>query len=268
LVGIMPRVPDVRRPAPFVLVTMTSRDPGDLAHEVRERHLRALRAVGLVPLGVAGTAGAAEVEAVLGVCVAAYLPGTDYVPEGPEEDAAAAQASAAAAGMPWDPHKVRVDELALRAAWRRKLPTLGICGGMQAMARLAGGRLRMGEGEPGEGGTHRAVAAGHPVELTPGSLAAAAFAGAAVVEANSHHRQVLASAPEGLAITGRAADGVAEALEAPADAHPFWLGLQWHPELLEDERPYLALAAAADGGSFRLDRGDLQLPLRFRSAPP
>lgn len=233
----MPDVPDVPL---FVLVTLTSRDPDDLSHEVRERHLRALRAAGLTPLAVAGTAGAAEVEAVLELCRAVYLPGTDYVPEGPEESVADSQAAAAAADMPWDPHKVRVDELVLRAAWRAGVPALGICGGMQAMARLAGGRLRMGEG-----GRHRSAAGDHKVRLAPGSVAAAAFAGATVVAANSYHRQVLADEPAGLEISGRAEDGVAEALEAPPEAHPFWLGLQWHPELLVDGRPYAALAQAA-----------------------
>lgn len=227
----------------LVLVTLSSRDPDDLAHEVRERHLRALRGAGLVPVAVAGSASEGEVEAVLDVCVAAYLPGTDYVPSAAGEDEAASRAGAVAAGLPWDPWKVRADLLVLRSAWRRRLPALGICGGMQAMAILGGGTLR-----PAGDDGHQSVPAEHGVRLEPGSLAARAFAGAEVVEGNSYHRQVLDRPPGGLRVAGRAGDGVVEAVEAPAAVHPFWLGLQWHPELLGDGRPFAALARAAGVG--------------------
>lgn len=224
----------------LVLVTLSSRDPGDLSHEVRERHLRALRGAGLVPVAVAGTAAPHELEAVLDRCAAVYLPGTDHVPSLLAEADAASRAGAAASGLSWDPWKVRADLGVLEAAWRRRLPALGVCGGMQAMTLLGGGTLRAAGDD-----AHRAVAADHAVRLEPGSLATAAFAGATTVTANSYHRQMVDLPPPGLRITGRAADGTVEAVEAPPEQHPFWLGLQWHPELLEDPRPYSALAEAA-----------------------
>lgn len=223
----------------LVLVTLASRDPDDLAHEVRERHLRALREAGLVPVAVAGSASEAELASVLDACGAVYLPGTDYVPGTLEEDEAASRAGATASGLAWDGWKVRADTLVLRAAWRRRMPALGVCGGMQAMAILAGGTLR-----PAGGDAHRAVAEGHEVRIEPGTLAAWVFGGAGTVAANSYHRQVVDRPPPGLRISGRAPDGHVETLEAPLDEHPFWLGLQWHPELLEDGRPFTALAVA------------------------
>lgn len=224
----------------LVLVTLTSRDPGDPAHEVRERHLRALRSAGLTPVCVA----APEVEAVLGVCAAAYLPGTDYVPETLDEDDG--EAGAHRAGMRWDPAKVEADLAVLRLAWERRLPVLGVCGGMQAMAILGGGTLRMASGD-----AHRSARGEHAVRLVPGSLAANAFGGVGEVAANSFHRQVVERVPDGLRDSGRAvADGAIEALEADRAEHPFWLGVQWHPELLADPRPFAALArAAADAGA-------------------
>lgn len=215
--------------APLVLVTLASRDPDDLVHEVRERHLRALRDAGLTPVCVA----APEVDAVLERCSAAYLPGTDYVPASLAEDGAAADRR----GMPWDPAKVRADLAVLRSAWKWRLPVLGVCGGMQAMAILAGGTLRFADGD-----AHRSVAEEQGVRLEPGSLAAEAF-GATEVLANSFHRQIVER--PGLHASGHAADGVVEALEADRAVHPFWLGVQWHPELLGDGRPFAALAEAA-----------------------
>jgi len=224
----------------LVLVTLSSHDPDDLAHAVRERHLRALRSAGLAPVAVAGSASETEVEAVLERCDAVYLPGTDYVPNALGEDEATSRAGAATAGLVWDPWKVRADLLALRAAWRRRLPTLGVCGGMQAMAILAGGTLRAADGD-----AHRSLADDHPVRLVPGTLAADAFGGATTVVANSYHRQLVDRPPAGLRVCGRAeADGAVEAIEAPTREHPFWLGVQWHPELLGDDRPFAALAAA------------------------
>jgi putative glutamine amidotransferase len=224
-----------------VLVTMSGRHGDDLGHEVRERHLRSLREAGLTPICVAGSASAPEVSVILDVCDAAYLPGTDYVPSSLGEREEASRRGAAEAGLPWDPWKVRADLLVLEEAWQRRVPVLGICGGMQAMAVRAGGNLRPTVGTEIE--KHRSVTGGAAVTLAADSLAAATLG--EVTETNSFHRQVVEQETPGLDVTGVAADGTVEAVEAPAPAHPFWLGLQWHPELLGDDRPFRALASAA-----------------------
>jgi putative glutamine amidotransferase len=136
---------------------------------------------------------------------------------------------------------VRADFAVIALAWERGLPTLGVCGGMQAMVVYAGGTLRAGTAA--EVTAHADRAAGERAVLTEGSLAARVLEGGA--EPNSFHRQVVDEVAPPLRVTGRAADGVIEAVEAPRDAHPFWLGLQWHPELLGDARPFSALARAA-----------------------
>ena len=61
---------------------------------------------------------------------------------------------------------------------------------------------------------------------------------------NHHHVQVVEDAGA-LVVAARAGDGSIEAVEATRGEHPFWLGLQWHPERLGDAAPYRALAAAA-----------------------
>jgi putative glutamine amidotransferase len=48
------------------------------------------------------------------------------------------------------------------------------------------------------------------------------------IEVNSHHHEAVRSLGAGLVISGRAPDGVIEAVEVPDKR--FALGVQWHPE--------------------------------------
>jgi len=124
-------------------------------------------------------------------------------------------------------------------------PVLGICGGMQALAVAAGGRLiqdlppasakQLAHEQPTDPATPW-----HPVRVWG---RAAAWIGAEI-EANSTHHQAVRDAGVGLVICGRSPDGVAEVI-ASDEGRPFALGLQWHPELLGDDRSYRALIAAA-----------------------
>ena len=56
------------------------------------------------------------------------------------------------------------------------------------------------------------------------------------------HHQGVADAGK-LTVTGRAEDGLAEAVEDAS--RRFALGVQWHPEVIRDERLFGALVAAA-----------------------
>jgi len=56
-----------------------------------------------------------------------------------------------------------------------------------------------------------------------------AVSGAAQAEVNSWHHQSVLEPGRGLRVTGRAADGVVEAVEWADDSN--WVvGVQWHPE--------------------------------------
>jgi putative glutamine amidotransferase len=224
-----------------VLVTANAVEvDGRLAHQVREQHLRALRASGLLPIVAPGTLSDAELDALVDLCAAVYLPGGDYVPERVDEAEADSARKARKAGLAWDPLKVRTDLHVLRHAWERQLPALGVCGGFQAMVILDGGTLRRCRGA--ELTRHADVAEGQPLDLT-GALTRQVFAGGCA--ANSFHRQTVDQLGNELVTAARSGDALVEAVEAPAGRHPFWLGLQWHPELLDDRRPYAALARAA-----------------------
>ena len=65
---------------------------------------------------------------------------------------------------------------------------------------------------------------------------------------NSRHHQAVAQPGVGLRICARAEDGVCEALERVAG--PFCIGVQWHPERMEErhrERLFGAFVRACGG---------------------
>lgn len=61
----------------------------------------------------------------------------------------------------------------------------------------------------------------------------------------TYHHQAVDALGRGLVIGAEAEDGTPEAVELPGDR--FVLGVQWHPEMDEDERVMRALIAAAAG---------------------
>jgi putative glutamine amidotransferase len=135
-------------------------------------------------------------------------------------------------------------ELALLdAAHARGLPTLGICRGLQVMGVYAGGRLeqhvpdRVGDARHSPDGPRFTVNA---VETAAGSLLRSLVG--PHVQASCHHHQSVVTHP-GLKVSARATDGTVEGLEDP-DRH-FWLGVQWHPEQVEDLGLFAGLVRAA-----------------------
>jgi putative glutamine amidotransferase len=115
-----------------------------------------------------------------------------------------------------------IEFAALAAALRLDLPVLAICRGMQVLNVHLGGTLVQDAGRDGHWLTH------HAVTLTPGSLAAHAFATTAPQRCHSVHHQTLDRVAPSLRAVGWAADGTVEAVES---ADGSWvLGVQWHPE--------------------------------------
>lgn len=131
-----------------------------------------------------------------------------------------------AAATPVRPRRQAFDAALLRAlAERPAMPVLGVCYGMQMMALVAGGRLDQHLPDTlGPAGAAAHWAADHAIEPAPGAPAWLT----AAERPHSRHRQAIADAG-GLAVVGRAPDGVIEAVADPGRA--FYAGVQWHPEL-------------------------------------
>jgi putative glutamine amidotransferase len=159
----------------------------------------------------------------------------------------------------------------LRSAYQRGLPTLGVCRGMQMMNVALGGTLWQDllsehiiseqpqithqQEKPFERPSHR-------VTVVRDSLLASLI-GDGMHETNSMHHQAIRKLAPGLMVSAWASDGTIEGVEAcrfvdacsPAGhderiahpdeqplsgaplvpTHPFFVGVQWHPEFLSGE---------------------------------
>ncbi|MFB9375758.1 gamma-glutamyl-gamma-aminobutyrate hydrolase family protein [Kineococcus gynurae] len=138
----------------------------------------------------------------------------------------------------------------LDAAAERSLPRLGVCRGMQMMAVHAGGELvqHLPDDVSHDGHDPGGAAFGTvSVRVEPDSVVGALLATPSL-DVNCHHHQAVRSHP-GFRAVAWAADGTLEAMERPRDhdGAPFVVGIQWHPELVDDVGLFRGLVEAAAG---------------------
>lgn len=81
----------------------------------------------------------------------------------------------------------------------------------------------------------------HTVTINQGSRLTEIF-GKSPIQTNSLHHQALDRLGKGLVVSGRAEDGVIEAVEMPNQK--FVVGVQWHPECLPTHLPMRSLFSA------------------------
>jgi putative glutamine amidotransferase len=126
----------------------------------------------------------------------------------------------------------------VKALLKAKTPLFAICRGLQVVNVLLGGTVYEHLPEHyGEKVLHRSSDAKqvqHKVEIEPGSLLADIVKTDEMKIASMHHQSIKNLASK-LKITATAADGVIEAAEMPG--HPWFLGVQWHPELTAANDP-------------------------------
>ena len=109
-------------------------------------------------------------------------------------------------------------------------PVLCICRGVQLMNVFCGGSLHQ-DIKDFQKCTHsdfkNRASGTHTVTLTPGTKLQQILGGTAC-RVNSMHHQAADRIAPGLTVSAVSEDGIVEALEKPD--HPFFLGVQWHPE--------------------------------------
>lgn len=146
---------------------------------------------------------------------------------------------------PMDPRRQNNDLTLAKTARDRGIPTLGICLGLQMMNIAAGGSLIQDinsamktdidhASEPSD--RHR-----HGVTLESGTKLANIL-GQRELDVNSSHHQAIRTPGNGLRVTAHAPDGIIEGLEDPS--HPFYVGVQWHPEDMKGEKSASTLFGA------------------------
>ena len=125
----------------------------------------------------------------------------------------------------------------VEAALAAAIPVMGVCGGMQLLNVVRGGSLHQHLPED-LGVSHEQPPPkdrpSHEVRVVTGTLLAR-LVGPQPIEVNSTHHQAVNRPGAGVLVSGRAPDGVVEALELPD--LPFALGVQWHPESLFRGQP-------------------------------
>lgn len=128
-------------------------------------------------------------------------------------------------------------ELVNAAEWSDK-PLLGICRGIQIINVALGGDLYTDiQDQKTDSLKHDWFPdyprnrLSHSVEITSGSLLNQIL-GISLTDVNSLHHQAIRNLSNKLSASAIATDGIIEAVEIRD--HPFFLGVQWHPEWLFD----------------------------------
>ena len=152
---------------------------------------------------------------------------------------------------PSKPERTAFEKDLLEAALAARMPVLGVCGGMQLLNVVRGGTLHQDlAADAGVRGHEQPAPKDVPSHevLVQAGTQLAALVGAGPLRVNSTHHQAVRDPGAGVLVSGRAPDGVIEAIELPD--LPFALGVQWHPEAALRHEPrnavlYGGLVAAA-----------------------
>ena len=143
------------------------------------------------------------------------------------------------------PERTELEWGLLVRAEQKKIPVLGICGGMQLMNVVRGGSLYQDiPSQQPSPLTHSQTGSkaepAHEVTVQAGTQLAE-IVSASRFGVNSTHHQAIKAVGRGLVVSARAADGIVEGIEDRSG--PFFLGVQWHPESM-GEAPHRAIYAA------------------------
>lgn len=155
------------------------------------------------------------------------------------------------------PERTRFERSVAELSLRRGLPVLGVCGGMQLLNVVLGGSLHQDLATEREGclaheQAHDPREPAHEVVVEAGTRLARLLGARPAV--NTTHHQAVKALGAGLRISARAPDGVVEAIEADGeslDRTPFVVGVQWHPELLDDADSRALYAAFVEAAAAR-----------------
>lgn len=134
--------------------------------------------------------------------------------------------------------------LVLTKALKKNIPVLGICRGMQLINVVFGGTLIkhipdyidtiINHLQP-----HPKNIVSHIINIEPNTYLAKIANNKLHTMVNSTHHQAVEQVGSNLIISAKAEDGIIEAIESTK--HKFVIGVQWHPEYLNDNGVDLAL---------------------------
>lgn len=216
-------------PRPAIGVTLDSEPPGGYAKQpwyaLRENYCDVLAEAGGLPLALPHEPDLVE-------DYLARLDGLVITGGAFDIDPALYGAAERHATVRLKERRTRFEWAITERALALDLPILGICGGQQLLNVVLGGRLiqhipdAVPDALPHEQPNPR-TEPGHEVLVEPGTLLHR-LTRAERLLVNSAHHQAAETVGPGIVVSGRAPDGVIEAIEDPR--RRFCLGVQWHPE--------------------------------------
>jgi putative glutamine amidotransferase len=129
------------------------------------------------------------------------------------------------------PDRETSDFLAIGETLKQDKPALFICCGHQELNVALGGSLHQHVYDlPGIG--KHSKGSMHDVEMM-GDSRTRDILGTARPRVNSWHHQAVCDVGRGLVVTSHSPDGLIEGVESPR--HRFAIGVQWHPERMQDD---------------------------------
>jgi putative glutamine amidotransferase len=134
------------------------------------------------------------------------------------------------------PEQLAFDEALFEAASSHAIPILGICYGMQLMARIRNGVLdiHLPSQRPDVDCHKLPPDARHPIRIEPDSRLADII-GSETCDVNSLHQQAVRQVGPEHRVVARSSDGVIEAIEGSSTNTNAWeIGVQWHPEKMAE----------------------------------
>lgn len=225
---------------PIIGVTPWEKSEPSRHYELGRGYCEKLLACGCVPL-ILPFAPAEDAQRLLSLCDGLLLSGGEDI-----APALYGEQTLPACGTV-SPERDAFEWALLYEAERRALPVLGICRGIQILNAFYGGTLVQDiESQlslpkalhsPGHYGP------AHTVTPQPGTRLAAVLGTEATAVNSSHHQCVKTTQ---LTVSAADPNGMIEAVEMPGAR--FVLGVQWHPERMEDVRLFAALADACRKG--------------------
>ncbi|MBX8800312.1 gamma-glutamyl-gamma-aminobutyrate hydrolase family protein [Ochrobactrum sp. MR28] len=233
---------------PIIGVTLDSEEGGGFSdspwYAIRQNYLSCLEEAGAVPIALPHLAELAEnyLNMIDGLVVTG---GAFDVPPAMFGEEARTDT------IRLKPARTKFEAAVLRGALERDMPVLGICGGHQLLAVIAGGTLVQHIPDEVAGALEHSVSkdtenaggkerAGHSIVIEQDSLLAK-LVGTTGQHVNSSHHQSVRTVKAPMRVTATAEDGVIEAIEHTGKS--FAIGVQWHPEYKQMEGDVHLLAA-------------------------
>ena len=135
----------------------------------------------------------------------------------------------------YDPDRDRLEQHLVQYALYNELPVLGICRGAQLMNVTLGGSLyqHIGHFYSEETSNIRSVLPRKSVSIVQDSQLRATL-GASACRVNALHDQSIKELGDQVEICAREETGVVQAIERRG--HPYFIGVQWHPEYMPQSR--------------------------------